>query len=259
MKDESGRQSWNRRRPPDCLQAVRVGCAGWSIPRDAARDFATEGTHLERYAQVLNCCEINSSFYRSHRNTTWQRWRDSVPTEFRFSVKMPRTITHECALRHAAAEVSGFFSAIEALRPKLGAVLIQLPPSLEFSAGLVRAFFKSVPRLHGVRLVCEPRHASWFTGTADALLESLDVSRAATDPSSFESATRPGGRCSFNYFRWHGSPRMYYSSYSDAQLQSLAASVQSARRTDTWCIFDNTALYAAWDNAVSLMSRNKAG
>jgi uncharacterized protein YecE (DUF72 family) len=241
------------------LAKIRVGIAGWANPPSHKARRRTQQSHLAYYAEHFSCIEINSSFYRPHRKSTYQAWKIATPAAFRFSVKMPRTITHECALRHAAAEVSGFFSAIEALRPKLGAVLIQLPPSLEFSAGLVRAFFKSVPRLHGVRLVCEPRHASWFTGTADALLESLDVSRAATDPSSFESATRPGGRCSFNYFRWHGSPRMYYSSYSDAQLQSLAASVQSARRTDTWCIFDNTALYAAWDNAVSLMSRNKAG
>jgi uncharacterized protein YecE (DUF72 family) len=170
---------------------------------------------------------------------------------------MPRTITHECALRHAAAELSEFFSGIEVLQPKLGAVLIQLPPSLEFSAAPVRAFFKSLPRLRSVRLVCEPRHSSWFAGPADALLEQLDVSRAATDPDPFAGGSRPGGSRSFNYFRWHGSPRMYYSSYSDAQLEALAASVKALRRIDTWCIFDNTAAYAAWENATALLSAVK--
>jgi uncharacterized protein YecE (DUF72 family) len=168
---------------------------------------------------------------------------------------MPRTITHESALRHAASETNQFFSGIEALQPKLGAVLIQLPPSLEFSAPLVRAFFKSVPKLSGVRLVCEPRHAGWFTGAADALLERLDVSRAATDPSAFPAAKRAGGSRAFGYFRWHGSPRMYYSSYSDRQLKSFASLVKRAGCAHAWCIFDNTALYAAWDNATSLMSR----
>jgi uncharacterized protein YecE (DUF72 family) len=172
---------------------------------------------------------------------------------------MPRSITHECALRHAAAEVSEFFSGIEALQPKLRAVLIQLPPSLEFSAAAVRAFFKSVPRLRGVHLVCEPRHASWFAHPADALLERLDVSRVATDPSAFATASHPGGSRSFNYFRWHGSPRMYYSSYSDTQLQALAASVRAVRRTEAWCIFDNTALHAAWDNAAALLRHSKVG
>jgi uncharacterized protein YecE (DUF72 family) len=209
------------------------------------------------YAEHFSCVEINSSFYRPHRKTTYGAWKRAVPASFRFSVKMPRTITHECALRHAEAEVSEFFSAIEALQPKLAALLIQLPPSLEFSAGLVRTFFKSLPRLRGVRLVCEPRHSSWFGQAADTLLEQLDVSRAATDPSPFAPGSRPGGSRSFNYFRWHGSPRMYYSSYSDPQLKTLAAAVKGLRRTDTWCIFDNTARYAAWDNAVALLSAVK--
>jgi uncharacterized protein YecE (DUF72 family) len=201
------------------------------------------------YAEHFSCVEINSSFYRPHRQSTYEGWKTATPASFRFSVKMPRKITHECALRHAAAEVTEFYSGIEGLQPKLGAVLIQLPPSLEFSAASVRAFFKSLPRLRGVRLVCEPRHASWYAGAADLLLEKLDISRVATDPSPFAAAMRPGGSRSFNYFRWHGSPRTYYSNYSDARLESFAASAKAEPRTDTWCIFDNTALYAAWDNA----------
>jgi uncharacterized protein YecE (DUF72 family) len=174
---------------------------------------------------------------------------------------MPRTITHECALRHAVREITAFFGGIEALQPKLGAVLIQLPRSLEFSAALVRAFFKSVPRWRAVRLVCEPRHASWFTPAADTLLERLDISRAATDPSPFAPAGRPGGSRGFNYFRWHGSPRMYYSSYSDSQLKAFAALAKAAggaRGAEAWCIFDNTALYAAWVNATTFMDHYNA-
>jgi uncharacterized protein YecE (DUF72 family) len=209
---------------------------------------------LAYYAEHFSCVEINSSFYQLHRKSTYQTWKTATPASFRFSVKMPRTITHECALRHAAREIAEFFDGIEALQPKLGAVLIQLPPSLAFSAALVRAFFKSLPKLGGVRLVCEPRHATWFTGTADALLERLDVTRVAVDPTPFERARRPGGSRSFHYFRWHGSPRMYYSSYSDAQLESFAALAKAARPRDAWCIFDNTALYAAWNNADALLS-----
>jgi uncharacterized protein YecE (DUF72 family) len=206
------------------------------------------------YAENFSCVEINSTFYRPHRKATYEAWKAATPAAFRFSVKMPRTITHECALRHAAAEVSEFFSGIEALQPKLGAVLLQLPPSLEFNAAAFRAFIKSVPKLRHVRLVCEPRHASWFAGPADALLGQLGISRAATDPSPFAPAKRPGGSRSFDYFRWHGSPRMYYSSYSEIQLKSFAAAAKAARSTETWCIFDNTALYAAWDNAAALLS-----
>jgi uncharacterized protein YecE (DUF72 family) len=86
-------------------------------------------------------------------------------------------------------------------------------------------------------------------------LEQLDISRVATDPTPFSSATLPGGSRSFAYFRWHGSPRMYYSSYTDAQLRSFSAEVAAGGGSSAWCVFDNTALHAAWDNAAALLSQ----
>ena len=67
---------------------VLVGCAGWSIARVSAPHFPAEGSGLERYAAVMNCVEINSSFYRSHQPKTYAKWADSVPATFRFSVKL---------------------------------------------------------------------------------------------------------------------------------------------------------------------------
>jgi uncharacterized protein YecE (DUF72 family) len=167
---------------------------------------------------------------------------------------MPRTITHESALQDAATEIAQFFEDIEALQPKLGVVLIQLPPTLEFGPAEVRSFFSSLPVARGTRLVCEPRHASWFTGPADALLERLDVTRVATDPSAFAAAKHPGGSRKFAYFRWHGSPRKYYSSYPETQIKAFAADVIKTSGRDAWCIFDNTAAHAAWPNAQVLAS-----
>ena len=71
-----------------------IGTAGWSIPRQVAPHFPGEGTHLHRYARVLHCVEINSSFHRPHAAATYARWAASAPAEFRFSVKIPRAITH---------------------------------------------------------------------------------------------------------------------------------------------------------------------
>lgn len=230
---------------------LRVGIAGWSNPPSHKAHRSSAQSHLRYYAEHFSCVEINSSFYREHRKSTYKAWREATPPSFEFAVKMPRSVTHECALRHADKEIAGFFEGIAALQPKLRVVLVQLPPSLEFSAALTLGFFRSVPRLHGMRLVCEPRHGSWFTGTADALLARLRVSRVAADPSAIEGADKPGGSRDFAYFRWHGSPRKYYSSYSRAQLNQFAAGVTAAHAADSWCIFDNTAAYAAWDNALA--------
>ncbi|MGZ3233287.1 MAG: DUF72 domain-containing protein [Croceibacterium sp.] len=80
------------------MSAIRIGTAGWSIARDAADRFPAEGSSLQRYAARFSAAEINSSFHRPHRVSTWERWRDSVPDAFRFSVKVPKLITHELKL-----------------------------------------------------------------------------------------------------------------------------------------------------------------
>jgi uncharacterized protein YecE (DUF72 family) len=231
---------------------IRVGIAGWSNPPAERRRRAGAQSHLSYYAQQFNCVEINSSFYREHQRKTYERWRDSTAARFRFSVKMPRSITHESALRRTRREVSQFFSTIQGLQPKLGAVLIQLPPGLEFAASTARAFFESLPRLPDTFFVCEPRHMSWFSERADAVLCRANVSRAAVDPAVVEVARVPGGDRRFSYFRWHGSPHKYYSSYGAEQLTTFAATVCERESKQAWCIFDNTARYAAWQNAVSI-------
>jgi uncharacterized protein YecE (DUF72 family) len=229
---------------------IRVGIAGWSNPPAKRSERNPDQTHLSYYAAHFSCVEINTSFYRPHRSATYERWRDETPASFRFSVKMPRSVTHESHLKRCAQEVGCFFEDIAALQPKLTAVLVQLPPSLEFNGRAVRAFFKSVPRLRGTKVVCEPRHASWFTPAAESALREAGVSRVAADPVRAAGADLPGGAQRFAYFRWHGAPRLYYSKYSQEQLAVFAATVRKSEAAEIWCVFDNTARHAAWDDAL---------
>jgi uncharacterized protein YecE (DUF72 family) len=233
---------------------IRVGLAGWSNPPEKRFERNSEQTHLSYYAEHFSCVEINSSFYRPHQSATYARWRDETPALFRFSVKMPRSITHESRLKRCTSEVSRFYADISELRPKLAAVLVQLPPTLEFNGRTVRTFFNAVPRLRGTQVVCEPRHSSWFSSVADSALMEAGVSRVAADPARCPGAEAPGGLRRFAYFRWHGAPRLYYSKYSEAQLAKFAAAVTSIKRIDAWCVFDNTARHAAWDDALQFLA-----
>jgi uncharacterized protein YecE (DUF72 family) len=90
---------------------ILIGTAGWSLPRVEQPHFPSVGSHLERYASHFAAVEINSSFRRSHKPAIWARWRDAVPPGFRFSVKMPKAITHTARL-----DVSG--DLIKALSPR---------------------------------------------------------------------------------------------------------------------------------------------
>ena len=234
---------------------TRIGLAGWSNPPAHKDRRPPSQSHLEYYAAHFDCVEINSSFYRPHRPSTYAAWALATPPSFRFSVKMPRTITHDSGLRGTSRDMTEFFSGIEPLKRKLSVVLIQLPPALDFERRVAKAFFRSIPRLSGVTLVCEPRHASWFTDTADRLLAEWTVARVAADPVRAKGADSPGGHPDLAYYRWHGSPQLYYSSYSDDRLDAFAKEVRQHGRGPTWCIFDNTARHAAWDNALTFAAR----
>lgn len=172
---------------------MRIGTAGWSITRATSASFPGVGPHLQRYSQVLGCAEINSSFYRHHRFEVYERWAAQTPPGFRFSAKVPRSITHDGRLRRAREPLLRFLSEAAGLAERLAVVLVQLPPSLVFEARPVRKFFDLLAELYDGTMVCEPRHASWFTPAAERVLAALHVSRAAADPAGWPEASRPGG------------------------------------------------------------------
>jgi uncharacterized protein YecE (DUF72 family) len=136
---------------------------------------------------------------------------------------------------------------------------VQLPPSLRFDAERVEAFFTLLRARFSGSVVCEPRHASWFTSEAEQVLVSAQIARAAADPAPVPAAAQPGGWTGLVYERLHGSPEMYSSDYSAAYLDTLAQTLSSAdQAVPTWCIFDNTALGAATANALDLCAQLKA-
>src|SRR5947209_3773695 len=110
--------------------SLRVGTADWSVPSKYVSDISPGGSHLERYAQCLNAVEINSSFYRAHQSKTYERWGRSTPADFRFSVKVPKTITHEHRLSDCGVLLDRFIEEVSGLGDKLGVLLLQLPPAL---------------------------------------------------------------------------------------------------------------------------------
>jgi len=235
---------------------LRIGTAGWSIAKDRAEAFPADGTGLERYSAVFGCAEINSSFHRPHRHSTWETWRDSVPEDFRFSVKVPKTITHERRLVDSGDLLPPFLEQVALLGPKLSILLIQLPPSLVFEGQVTRGFFADLAGRTPAHLACEPRHPSWFEPGADDLLSELRVARVAADPAKVPAAAEPGGWRGLAYWRLHGSPVTYRSSYAD-RIPSYAQAIGVSEAPERWCIFDNTASSAATGDALALQDATR--
>jgi uncharacterized protein YecE (DUF72 family) len=150
-----------------------------------------------------------------------------------------------------------FVGEVGALGSKLAVLLVQLPPKLDFQAAPVESFFERLSSLTPARLVCEPRHPSWFEDEADERLRSLAVARIAADPALTPRAARPGGWRGLSYWRLHGSPAMYRSAYGEDRLAAYAALIREERQAGhaVWCMFDNTAASAATGDAIALSAR----
>ncbi len=237
-----------------------IGTAGWTVPREHQRSFAREGktpssaSGLERYASALRCAEINTTFYRRHKPGTFERWRDSVPEDFEFAVKMPGAITHETNLSSPRAALDEFLGDVRHLGKKLGPILVQLPPSAVFDARRCGTFFRILRDLHAGPIACEPRHESWYEERVSELFARHDIARVVADPARPHGASEPAGSKALVYLRLHGSPRRYWSPYDHRRLEEWAESIARApKRSVVWCVFDNTASGAAAGDALKLL------
>ena len=238
----------------DAPKRIYIGCAGWSLARSEVPDGAAEGTQLERYSGLFRSVEINSSFTRSHRRGTYERWAESVPETFRFSVKAPRAITHENKLVDAEILLRKFVDEATGLGSKLGCILVQLPPSVEYDKDIVDGFFGVLRTMYEGVVAIEPRHRTWFAPDSNRHLQRIGVTRVAADPAVVPAAGQPGGAPGKVYFRLHGSPQVYSSSYTGAYLDALAFRLRAYARAgaSVWCIFDNTIKGASTSNALHL-------
>lgn len=225
------------------MQAVTVGIAGWALPKPDLALFppATCGSNLARYAALFAAVEINSSFYRPHRPETYARWAASVPPGFRFAVKLPKAVTHEKRLQDIGAELDRFAGEAGALGDRLGWVLVQTPPSLQFDPAAVDALFAGLrSRFNAAtRLACEARHGSWFGAEASALLRETGVVRVLADPPAGEPAPFQPTCDDAAYVRLHGSPLIYRSIYEPGRLAKVAAWLRG-QHGRALVIFDNT-------------------
>jgi uncharacterized protein YecE (DUF72 family) len=237
---------------PVRTRKLYVGIAGWAIRPEHRALYAAGDSHLACYATRFNAVEINSCFYRPHRAATYARWAESVPADFRFALKIPRSISHELKLVDCCGPLDSFLADTAALGEKRGALLLQLPPKSAFDSEIARRFFSDLRERHNGKIACEPRHASWFGSEAEEMLIAHRIARVAADPAPVPGAERPGGWRDPVYYRLHGSPRMYYSRYGHEFLQGVSAALATAAE-EAWCILDNTARGEATINGLELL------
>lgn len=246
---------------------IRVGTAGWSLPTEWQERFPEGDTHLHRYARVMGAVEINRTFRKLPRPSTFARWAESVPEGFRFSVKVPREVTHDRRLEDPGEPLTELLEVAGELGDRLAPLLIQLPPSLEYDRSLAEGFLSTLRELREGPDVLEARHESWFGDGPEGLLAEHRMARVAADPPRAERDGRPGGFGGLAYFRLHGDPRTYYSAYrpgaeedhgeegaTSIGLEAWAERLREAEDAgdEVWCIFDNTAAGEGTGDALAM-------
>jgi uncharacterized protein YecE (DUF72 family) len=189
----------------NAIPNLRLGTQGFAY-KDWLGVFYPAGTpateYLRFYSRVFDTLELDTTFYGPPRSEVVESWRESTPDDFVFSAKMPRTITHDKRLVAAEPELVEFLTAIQALGPKLGPILIQLPPSFtRAEAASLAAFAEILPE--EFRYAVELRHPSWLVPSTADILERHRLAWTVIDLVSMPHAVHL--TADFAYVRWLGN------------------------------------------------------
>jgi len=145
------------------MAEIWIGTSGYVYRHWRGGVFYPEGLpardELAWYAGRFRTVELNNPFYRPPTPETWARWAAAVPDGFLFAVKVTRVVSHYRRLRGTAETMATFLQQARALGPKLGPLLVQLPPQFHLDQGVLEAFLAELPPSY--RWVLEVRHPSW--------------------------------------------------------------------------------------------------
>jgi len=219
----------------------RVGTSGWSY--DAWRgQFYPRGVKktdwLGHYAQTFKTVEINASFYHLPKQAVLEGWAAKTPPNFLFAVKAWRAITHYRRLADCDDHLRVFYERLDALGPKAGPVLFQLPPRFPVDLPRLRDFLTLLPKDR--RHAFEFRDPSWHDDAVYALLAELGAAFCVFEMGPSRSPRVATG--DFVYLRLHGHRQRYKGNYSDAVLRDWAGWLRShmGEGRDVYAYFDNT-------------------
>ncbi|MCP2038405.1 DUF72 domain-containing protein [Chryseobacterium sp. HSC-36S06] len=230
-----------------------IGCSGFSN-RDWKGFFFPEELpskeQLNFYSTQFNTVEINSTFYRRPRPQTLENWYQRTDEDFKFFIKIPKTITHIKRLKETAAETADFCQHIHhGIQEKLAGFLFQMPPSFHYREENLEQLITTVDSQF--LNVVEFRHESWWT---EEIFETLRKKNIVVSGVSFPKNIPDDfiiNNSKSVYYRLHGVPVLFKSEYSEEELKKLAKDIKKAKQ-DVFVFFNNTWGTAALKNAFYL-------
>ncbi len=197
---------------------LHVGTSGYNFPEWKGTFYPAKikpPEMLPYYAGRLSTVEINYTFYRMPTAKTVAGWNAAVPDGFTFVLKTPQRITHIARLRDVDDSLRFFTETLRPLGPKLGPILVQLPPNFKQDLARLKDFLTLFPA--DLRCAFEFRNASWF---ADATYEALRAANAALCVADTEAGHTPlQATADFGYFRLRDE------GYQEQELETWAKQI----------------------------------
>src|SRR3954471_11701395 len=222
--------------PPDAARGDgrwRIGTSGWQYADWRGRLYPSglpQRRWLERHAELFATVELNAPFYRLPERSTFEAWAERTPPGYCFAVKASRYLTHIKRLREPAEPVTRLMDRAYGLGPKLGPVLVQLPPTLQADPAALAETVACFPT--GVRVAVEPRHPSWYTAEVRAVLAAANAALVWADRDS-----RPLGplwrTADWGYLRLHTGRAQPWPRYGRAALASWVRRLDAAFDEDS--------------------------
>lgn len=240
-----------------------IGTSGWHYPHWLGLFYPPEikgYNELRFHAEHFNTVENNSSFYRIAKASTYQTWFRMTPAHYKFSIKLNKLITHTHRLElndEVREKVHYILTSTQVLQDKLGAIVIQLPPSFRYDVGKLAsflAFFTAEIQVqtYQFNVAIEFRHKGWFIDDVYALLQQYNVALVAGQSSRYPEVRHL--TADFAYIRMHGPTKLFASKYSTEQLAEWAAYIRgiSPQVKQVYVYFNNDFYGYALDNAKEL-------
>ncbi|MGH1516768.1 DUF72 domain-containing protein [Chryseobacterium sp. JK1] len=230
-----------------------IGCSGfynndWKgslyLENSPSKDF------LSLYAKVFNAVEINSTFYRKPTAKTLSKWYDDTPASFRFFIKIPKLITHQNRLNHSKEEITAFCNHIQShLKDKLSGVLYQFPPSFKNTPENIALIAENLDM--EFTNVIEFRNESWWKKETFDVLTNMNIIISGVSFPGNLPEDPVFNHPEIAYYRLHGKPVLYKSSYDKGFLDLLAEKIRRHQQK-TFIFFNNTWGTSAVENGMYL-------
>jgi uncharacterized protein YecE (DUF72 family) len=233
---------------------IFVGTSGWQYG-DWCDAFYPRGVSqrewLAYYAARFQIVEVNNSFYQLPKLETARRWAETTPPDFLFAMKMTRYLTHIKRLKEPEEPIERFFEMADEMSPKLGPVLLQLPPNMRQDLSRLAETLDAIPK--GVRVAVEFRHESWHTPECRALLADRGAANCLADRRD-KLVTPDWATADWAYIRFHEGVGAAAPCYSPDALRNWADRIATTwdRHADVYAFFNNDARGCAVLDAIVL-------